>query len=213
MDRVEEKLKDILYRRECPSTMALGEYQLRLLDLFQHNQIASHLRSCPHCGEDLAQLQAYMDLPLTEAMPAAIEREEKRSLLEDLLIFVVDLLSPPGGIEFPAVVQPAMRGEVLGMSTRVFHIEPYVISLSAIRETAVWGEHQIIGDIIPTDDNSAGLQHWTAYLWRAGALLSTAVVDEDKHFSFEDIRIDQDYHDLILSGPQVEIHLQNLRMS
>ncbi len=213
MENEEEKLKDVLYRRECPSTMDLGEYQLKLLDLFQHNQIATHLKRCPRCGEDLAALQAYMNLPLTEETPAAAEHEKKRPLLEELWVYIIDLLSPPGGTELTMAAQPAMRGEVLGLSTRVFHIEPYVISLSAIRETAVWQQQQIIGDILPTNDDVDILQHWTAYLWRAGALLATAVVDEERHFSFDDIAIDQEYHDLILSGPQVEIHLQNLRMA
>ncbi len=213
MTSLENKLRNILYRFDCPAMMDLGEYHLGLLDLFRYNQMTAHVEGCPCCGNDLIQLRSYMTLPLASEKPALVPREEKRPLLEEVWTFVIDLLSPPAGIEFAPAMQPAMRGESDGMSTRVFHVEPYVISLSAVKETSIWSKQHIMGDIIPTSSEASDLQHWTVYLWRDGNLLATSPLDNDSHFYFDDIPVEDDLHDLILSGPQVEIHLQNLRMS
>ncbi len=212
MIRVEKKLKDVLYRIECPSKTALGEYRLGMLDLFHSNEIAGHLKTCPLCMRDAVQLDAFMALPLVpERSPAATSMKRLPSL-EEIWIYVVDLLSPPAGVLMPAAAGPAMRGQVDNMSTRVFHVDPYIISLSALKETAVRSKQDIIGDIMPTSGDLADFHDWTAYLWRSGDLLAATPLEPDSHFYFEDVQIAKDLYDLILSGPKTEIHLQNLRM-
>ncbi len=213
MDRTEKTLKAILYRLECPSKMDLGEYDLGLLDIFRRNEIAAHTATCPLCQADLVQMRLFMALPLADEVPLKNRKEEKTQLLERIKVIVVDLLAPPAGLEIPISLQPAMRGETQDMSTRVFHVDPYVIALSAMKEPSSWQKQHIIGDIIPATDDEENFQHWTVYLWRAGKLLDTSAVDRDSHFFFEDVQFDNKPHDLILSGPKVEIHLQNLLMA
>jgi len=43
MRSIEEKLKSILFRSDCPSNMDLGEYELGILDPPRRDEIASHL--------------------------------------------------------------------------------------------------------------------------------------------------------------------------
>ena len=193
--------------------MELGEYDLGFLDLFRRNGIALHLESCPLCQADLAQIQQFMALPLDEEMALETRKEEKPSLLEQFKIIVIDLLSPPPGIEMPGQLQPAMRGQQEQISTRVFHIDPYVIALTSMKDISSWQKQHVIGDITQTREEEENFQNWTIYLWRAGKLLDTSPVDQDSHFIFEDVQVDKEPHDLILSGPKVEILLQNLQMA
>ena len=213
MDKTEKTLKAILYRLECPSKLDLGEYDLGLLDIFRRNEVAAHTATCPLCQADLVQMRQFMALPLADETPLTVIKEEKVPLLERIKVIVVDLLTPPAGLEVPVSLQPAMRGATQDMSTRVFHIDPYVIALSSMKEPSAWQKQHIIGDIIPATDDEVNFQKWTIYLWRAGKLLATSAVDRDSHFFFEDVQVDNKPHDLILSGPKVEIHLQNLQIA
>src|SRR6185503_18641157 len=63
--RFQDRLKSRLYRVSCPSSLELGEYHLRLLPAPQMLLVAQHVRECPHCERELAQLQDF----LSELMP------------------------------------------------------------------------------------------------------------------------------------------------
>jgi hypothetical protein len=212
MTDAENKLKSLLYRFQCPSTMELGEYELGLLDQFRGRQIETHMMECPRCQADLVQMTQFMAEPMPVLQP--MEREvERLSFLEQVKVMIVDLLKPPAGVLLPASPQLALRGDGSGISTSVYHVDPYVISLSSIKDDAALRRRNIVGDILATDGDEPSFQHWTVYLWREGQLLATGPVEDDSHFILQDIQEADDLHDLILSGPRVEIHLQNLRMS
>jgi hypothetical protein len=212
MNTFDKTLKKLLYRLECPSKMDLGEYEIGMLDLFRSEAISEHISSCQLCQADLAQLRQFMSTPVYEMFPAGASGTESLSLLEKIKIIVIDLLSPPEGVLVPTAVQPAMRGADDDIATRLFHVDPYIISLSAIRDSYGQRKQNIIGDIIPTSDEEVSFHQWTTFLWRDGELLGTSRVDEDSNFYFEDVAIENHLHDLVLSGPSIEIHLQNLRM-
>jgi hypothetical protein len=212
MSDVETKLKGLLYRLHCPSMLELGEYDLGLLDHYRSSEIAAHATGCPLCSAGLQQMRLFMAAPDVVPQPVVATSRASR-LLEQLKIIVVDLLRPPEGVLLPAAPLPAMRGEGEGIATNVFYVDPYIISLSTIKDGAAWRRQSLVGDIIPADGASPSFQHWNVYLWRAGRLLATGKVDDDSHFLLRDVQVADELHDLILSGPHIEIHLENLRMS
>ena len=61
--RMEHILRKRLYRCDCPSPHALGEYQLGLLDLSAAEQITTHLEHCIHCTRELATGEAFLRQP------------------------------------------------------------------------------------------------------------------------------------------------------
>lgn len=48
---------------DCPSTMDLGEYHLRMNSQTDRGTMRQHVRRCPNCLERLNQLAAQVDLP------------------------------------------------------------------------------------------------------------------------------------------------------
>lgn len=213
MDSIENRLKAILFRSDCPSKMELGEYELGLLGSQQQEELTSHMAVCPHCQVDLVQMRQFMALPVVSIGSVTREVEQKSPLLERVKIIFIDLLSPPAGTLRPASLQPVLRGAENNMHTRVVQTEAYVVSLSALEDKTSIPNQKIIGNIIPLSDDDETFQNWTASLWRSGTLLTSTPVAVDSHFIFEDIQLMEKPHELILSGPAVEIHLQNLQFA
>jgi hypothetical protein len=112
-------------------------------------------------------------------------------------------------------LQPVFRGADAN-TTQVIEADEYLVSLSTIGENGAGPIQQMIGDIMPLIDDiddQQGFETWTADLWHSGQLLASTTVAADSHFIFEDIYADNKAYELILSGPSVEIHLQNLHIS
>lgn len=214
MKFIEQTLKSALFRLDCPSNLNLGEYVLGVLDSSQLSlQIEEHTTKCPHCIADMAQIQRYMDLPLVHGSLIPDVEEEEQSLLDKVRVIIVDLLAPPQGLFVNPAMQPALRGARGDLATQVFQVESYIIALSAIKNASSWNKQQIIGDISPVWGNIEDFHHWSAYLWRNGKLLATTPLDRDSHFIFNELSLENEPHELILSGPKVEIHLQNIKMN
>jgi anti-sigma factor RsiW len=55
--RVNRALMQSLYRVACPPPEMLGQYQLGLLEAADKLKIAAHLRDCPHCTRELAEME------------------------------------------------------------------------------------------------------------------------------------------------------------
>ena len=213
MDKLEKNLKAILFRSDCPSKMDLGEYEMGLLSSQRRDELASHLNECPQCQVDLVQMQHFMTLPAIGIETMRTRAEQRSPLLERIKVIVVDLLTPPAGIQGSLALQPVMRGAESETRTKVIQADAYIVALSAQDNKAPRPNGQIIGDITPLADDDESFQNWTADLWRSGQLLASTPVADDSHFIFEDVQFEEQPHDLILSGPTVEIHLQNLQMA
>ncbi len=214
MNSMDKKLKSTLYRLDCPSDLELGEFEMGFLEATgRGEEIFSHTAHCPHCLADLAQIRQYMALPLVDDSLIRSSRAKKTPFLEKVKVIFVDLLSPPQDLFSNVSFQPAMRGIQESMDTRVFQVDSYVIALSAVKNLSSWQKQQIIGDISPMMDEGESFQKWSAFLWRDGKLLATTPIGDDSHFIFDDIQFANMPHELILSGPKVEIHLQNLHMA
>ena len=212
MDLIESKLKSILFRSDCPPNMELGEYDLGVIEPERRDQISSHLAACPHCQVDLQQIRQFMTLPAIGLEAALDAVEEHVPFLDRIKVIVVDLISTPEILAQGRPLQPVFRG-VEENSTRVVEADEYVISLTAVADDSPQSKHDMIGDIIPLLDDEEDFRDWTANLWRSGKLLASAPVGADSHFIFENMELENMAHELILSGPVVEIHLQNLHMS
>src|SRR4026209_2290663 len=53
-------LKKQLYRVTCPTSMELGDYHLKLLPAPQALIIAQHVRECPLCRREVAELEDFV---------------------------------------------------------------------------------------------------------------------------------------------------------
>ncbi len=126
MDSMEDKLRQALYRHDCPDPLRLGEYHLDLLPPPDRQSIAEHLGFCPHCRLEVARLAGF--LTATRETPG---RPDEPSLLEKVQVFLVDLLAPTGGdAPRPAALRTA--GDPLQDQTqfRVHRLGDYLVSIT-----------------------------------------------------------------------------------
>jgi hypothetical protein len=207
MDPIEKELKAILFRHLCPTQMELGDYVLDLLDPGRRQEIAFHIAECVHCPGDLVQIREF----LTLQEPQPNELPETPSLVERARIFVVNLLSPPPEVLAPATLQPALRGEEGEMQTETYHFGPYLVALSLQKDPTQLDSFYLLGDVLPVDEDDWDFRDWQAHLFRSDVPVATVALDREGHFSFDDLLIADVPYELILSGPDTEIYLQNLQ--
>jgi anti-sigma factor RsiW len=70
--RLERMLRAALFRRTCPDTMTLSDYQLGVLSPSEHVRVRAHVARCPHCQAELARLGTFLaDQPVAPSWNAA----------------------------------------------------------------------------------------------------------------------------------------------
>lgn len=60
MTLLQNRLRARMYRSDCPSAMELGDYHLGLMPASRKLVIAQHLRQCPHCRHEVADLEEFL---------------------------------------------------------------------------------------------------------------------------------------------------------
>jgi anti-sigma factor RsiW len=94
------RLRQALYRFDCPDPHALGEYALEILDPRQRAQVAAHVIACPHCTAELQTLRTFL----------AIEPEPPAGLVERLRRVVATLVAPPTAPAYAGLRGSTARG-------------------------------------------------------------------------------------------------------
>ena len=200
---LQDRLTTQLYRITCPPPMELGEYHLDMLPLDQASAVAQHLAECPHCTREVAQLKGFL-FELTPILePGPLERIKER-----VRVLVARLVN--GGLKPGLLAQPALAPAYAGV--RGAREEPYLyqaddvqIAVEVQDDVERPDRSVILGLIIGMEP--AGLE---AHLWQAEQRITVIPVDELGNFVIPDLAPDN--YELILSSPEVEIHIQDLQV-
>ena len=190
MDHIENKLAAQLYRLTCPSPEDLGEFHLQMLPPQKAVAIAQHLPACPHCAQELTQLQHY----LNELAP-----EISYSFREQVKIWIAQRLpsfSSPGPGGAPTLAFRGQTDEPL-----MYEAGEYQLNIEIQDDPAKPGHKTILGLLIGADELSFQVQ-----LWQNGRHLQTTAIDELGNFSFT--AVFPGIYDLILNRLTTEIHVQ-----
>ena len=83
LDHFQKNLAGRLFRSTCPSTLTLGEYHLRMLPASQMLIVAQHVRECPHCARETAELNEYLS-DFAQA-PNEILPEKRKTIMARLI--------------------------------------------------------------------------------------------------------------------------------
>jgi hypothetical protein len=76
---LDQRLRAVLYRQDCPTSQILGEYELNLLDAENEAVIQAHVQTCPRCQEELNLLRDFLTAePLEPSIKAAPRHERDR---------------------------------------------------------------------------------------------------------------------------------------
>jgi hypothetical protein len=195
--RVQGRLTTQLYRIACPSTEDLGEYHLRVLPRDRAAAVARHLKECPHCTREVAQLRDYL---------GDLAPDLEFSSLERIRVLVAQLVrggreSGGAGALAPAPAYAGLRGEEEG--PRIYRADETQIAIE-IQDDPEQRDHRILLGLLTGMD----IHGLTAHLWQADQRIAGAAVDELGNFVIPSLAPGS--YELILSGPEVEIHIQDL---
>jgi len=175
--RLQARLRARLHRLTCPLPMELGEYHLRLLAPAQATAVDQHLRECPHCAREVAQLKGYLNEPAPAVEPGLLERVK---VLVARLVGEKGEGRPPGEFTFaPAFV--AIRGAAHGPIT----LEADGLFIVLDVQPAAEGRVTILGQVAADDQD-----RWTSAaveLRQSGALQTSVTVDDLGAFRCEGV--------------------------
>jgi hypothetical protein len=201
--RWQGRLAAHLYRFTCPTPLELGEYHMELLDRDQAADVAQHLGECPHCSREVAQLKGYLGELAPSLEPSPLEQIKERAR-----VVIARLVS--GGEGNGLFGGPALAPAHAGL--RGQEAEPYLYEADdmqiaiQVRDDAEQPGRKAILGLAMGPEPSGGL----AFVWQAQRRVTVVPVDELGNFVIPDL--DPGSYELILSGPRVEVHIQELQI-
>jgi hypothetical protein len=203
LTRLQDRLTTRLYRFTCPSPVELGEYHVGLLPRDQAAAVAQHLAECPHCTREVAQLKDYLAELAPALEPSPLERIKERAR-----VLVARLVN--GGLEAGLLGQPALAPAYAGVrgeerEPTLYQADEVQVAIE-IQEDAEQPDRKILlGLVIGTEPSGV-----KAHLWQAEQHVAVVSVDELGNFVIPDLAPGS--YELILSGPEIEIHIQDLQV-
>lgn len=193
--RHERRLSAHLYRGACPDAHLLGEYHLELLPEAEAEPIAAHLAICPHCAQEVQQLQAYLE---------DVASDLEYRVLERLKVLVARLAPGFDAGTSLSPAAPALAGVRGGEDgPLVYTADDVQVSLEVQDDAAAANRRAILGLVLGVD-----AEGWGVYLWRDEEEVAGAAVDELGNFMLGDL--EPDTYRLLLHGEQVLIHIPEL---
>lgn len=161
----QNRLRTQLYRSTCPSSIELGDFHLGLLQASQKLVLAQHIRECPHCRREIAELAQFLAEP--DAQP---------DLLETAKVLFAQLVNGGATTAFGA-----LRGESKGPLT--FEADGVVITLDI--QPGPNGQVSVLGQVAADDQDQ-----WTGAkveLLQVGSPQLTASLDDLGAFRFMEV--------------------------
>lgn len=81
--RMEQRLKGMLLRFDCPTSQSLIDYDAGLLDADESIDIRHHIESCPRCQAELGTMHRFLDdeasaVPSLQIVPSGRQRSLER---------------------------------------------------------------------------------------------------------------------------------------
>lgn len=197
--RLQDRLTARLYRFNCPSPEELGEYQLGVLPRGQVAAVASHLADCLHCTREIAQLEEYLD----ELTP-----DLEFSTLERIQVLVAQFVGKGRGTTSLESMAPApavvgLRGEEQG--PQLYQAGDVQIVIEVQDDAERQDRSVLLGLVTGVDTHELKV-----HLWQADQPVTTASVEDIGTFVIPNLAPGS--YELMLSGPEVEIHIQALEI-
>jgi len=137
----ERRLRQALYRFDCPSLDLLRDYHWGYLPAGERERVEAHLATCSHCAAELADLARFVAAERAE--PASTLLAQAQQAAAQARLIVAQLVSPA------LSPVPVLRGETRGVETRdvlLFDAEGVALSVNLEQEGA--GTYTLFGQIL-----------------------------------------------------------------
>lgn len=189
LDSQQQRLRYLLYRVDCPSPTELAEFTLDLIQEGNRSAITEHLQGCPHCTQELEQLQAYLQ---------ANRRDFGGEQTKSVRVLLADLISRRKADQSQAIpVTPALRGQE--STTRIYRTEAHQLALRFEPDPDTAEAVQLVGYVPALEPGQ-----WSASVFLGDELISSRPVDENGNFTVGGLQVGVSY-ELVLSGEDVVI--------
>jgi len=195
LDRLQKRLTSQLYRITCPSPTELGEYHLRTLPASQMLIVSQHLRECPHCVREISQLDEFL-----------VELTPPPGLIKSARVLIARLIKKPGTdqdtegfLGAPAIA--GVRGEE--EEPFIYQTDGIQIVIDVQEDLEQVGLKTLLGLVTGLETNE-----FTIQVSQGDQVIATASVDEIGNFIIP--HLSPGHYKLILSGPNMELHVQSL---
>ncbi|MEZ4590550.1 MAG: hypothetical protein R3D55_05320 [Chloroflexota bacterium] len=190
MAQFDDSLKAALYRMTCPDGVALGNYHLGLLPDEVAVPIAKHVAICPHCTQELAQLEAFMAETAVSPQTPTVER---------IKVWLAKRL-PTGPQSANSWGAPAFAVRGGDTGPLMYEAGDAQLSLEVRDDPEHPGRKSLIGLVLGIE--TAALH---AQLLRKHVVETAVPLDDLGNFSFGNLQTGQ--YALIVTGPDLEIHI------
>ena len=187
--RLQNRLRKQAYRVNCPTPMELGDYHLGYLPDPQELVVARHLQECVLCQREIAYLKEYLE-----------EVREQPGLFMSVKVLVARLLGEKQDFS-SAPSFAGLRGE---------EDEPFIYQADHIRivievqdDVEQMGLKTLLGLVTGLESND-----FTIQVSQGDQVSATSSVDEIGNFIIP--HLSPGHYKLILTGPNMEIHIQSL---
>jgi anti-sigma factor RsiW len=174
--RTDRRLRQVLYRADCPSTQTLGEYELGLLTPTQRQEVAAHALDCPRCADELKALRDFMAGDLVEADDLSSVTRRLRQLVATLV---------------PSTASPAFAGlrGATDQLTQVYRTDAMSITVEW-RPGARPGLASLVGLVLSDDESDLGNRpvRLSALNGRSPELYVHDRTDELGNFTFDGLK-------------------------
>ena len=195
MAHIDDSLKAALYRITCPDSATLGNFYLGLLPKDKASVLSAHLAVCPHCMQEVSQLEAFLLETAVSPEPTPAER---------IKVWIAKRL-PTGDQTGGLLGTPAfaMRGGDTG--PLMYEAGDAQLSLEVQDDPEHPGRKSILGLVlgIETDDVEAKLL-------QKDQVITAVSLDPIGNFTITNLQSGS--YALILTGPTVEIHVSTLEI-
>jgi len=194
MAHIDDSLKAALFRITCPDSAALGNYHLGLLAEGKVATIADHLTICPHCTQEVSQLEAFLVETAVSLEPSTADR---------IKVWIAKRISngsngdPFGSAAF------AVRGNDTG--PLMYEAGEAQLTLEIQDDPEKPGRKSILGLVLGIETNDVEVK-----LIREGEVVTAVTLDDLGNFTISNLQ-SGDYS-LTLAGQTVEIHISTLEI-
>lgn len=203
LSSVQQAASARLYRVACPSSLELGEHHMSLLPAARSAAVRQHVAVCPHCAQELAQLDAFLSSPDPYLHPAPWQ-----AIKRNVQVIVARLTNGPqlGGLFGQPARAPALAG-LRGEERRPLTYEAgdAQIILEVQNSAPQAGRKTLMGLVLGWDTEETMVR-----LWRDERLVSTVPLDAFGNFTIDDLAPGP--YEMFVTHEPAEVYIQDLNI-
>jgi hypothetical protein len=193
---LQNRLQKEVYRAACPTPIELGDYHLELLPDPQKLVIAQHLRECPLCRREVAELEEFM-----------LEPTAQTSWLAPVKVLIARLLSGKEVDQAQEKFSPAfagLRGE--GDEPFIYQADQTQIVIEVQEDLEQPGLKVLMGLVSELESNEFIVQ-----ASQKGKVRAVSPIDEIGNFVL--VHVAPGEYELTVRGPNTEIRIQSFTVT